>query len=220
MHWRRFGGEVIFRQTGRKTMTKRVATLLLILLLGIPSVVRADDDASQVIRTFCDELLAVMKNAEQLGYNGRVQRLGPAVDSAYDMPAMTRAMLGVAASKLSPDEEKSIDDAFTRFSVATYAQQFDGWDGEKFEVSPSHPSTGGSVVVPSRIVQKDGSTTEIDYVMHRADSGRWTIVDVLLEGTISQVAVRRSEFISIFRGSGAAGLVELLNKKTVALGKT
>jgi phospholipid transport system substrate-binding protein len=201
-------------------MTRRIAASLVILLLAIPFGARADEDAAQVIRVFCDQLLGVMRDASQLGFAGRVEKLTPAVAAAYDMPAMTKAMLGVAASKMSPDDEKRVADAFARFSVASYADQFDGWDGEKFEVSPERPSTNDMVLVPTRIVQKNGSSTEIDYLMHKATDGRWRIVDVLLEATVSQVAVRRSEFVSIFRGGGASSLVEVLDRKTAALGKT
>jgi len=72
--------------------------------------------------------------------------------------------------------------------------------------------------VPSWIAPKTGDSTEIDYVMREID-GHWKVVDVLYDGTVSQVAVRRSEFGSIFRGKGLAGLIEVIEKQTAALDK-
>ena len=91
-------------------------------------------------------------------------------------------------------------------------------NGERFEVGEAHPSTGGAVVVPSWLVPAKGDPTPIDYVM-RETEGRWRIVDVLYDGTVSQVAVRRSEFVSIFRAKGLSGLIETIEKQAQALEK-
>jgi phospholipid transport system substrate-binding protein len=47
----------------------------------------------------------------------------------------------------------------------------------------------------------------------RQNRGAWQISDVYLDGTISQVAVQRSEFSSILRREGVDGLVMALNRK-------
>ena len=45
------------------------------------------------------------------------------------------------------------------------------------------------------------------------------ISDVYLDGTISQVAIQRSEFHSILRRDGVDGLVMALNRKVDLLGR-
>jgi phospholipid transport system substrate-binding protein len=45
-------------------------------------------------------------------------------------------------------------------------------------------------------------------------------VDVYLDGTISELATRRSEFSSILRDRGIDGLITVLNRKTNALSAT
>ena len=47
----------------------------------------------------------------------------------------------------------------------------------------------------------------------RQDQGSWRISDVYLDGTISQLAVHRSEFHSILQREGVDGLVMALNRK-------
>lgn len=196
------------------------ALLVAGVLAFAPSPAAAEVEARQVIQTFSDRLLQVMKQAHQLGFQGRLEMMRPAVAEAYDLPAMTRAAIGPAAARLTPDELKHLGEAFNRFTVASYAQEFDSWDGERFEVGQPHPSTEGQVIVPSKIVPKSGEPTEIDYVMHKDDGNQWRIIDVLLEGSVSQVAVRRSEFVSIYRRNGVAGLIDVLDRKTAAMGKT
>jgi phospholipid transport system substrate-binding protein len=196
---------------------KNFSVLVVALMLALPVGAHAEEGAKEVIQTLCGRLLVVMKQGAQLGFQGRVDKLSNVIEISYDMPATTKATLGVAFSKLSTDEATQLTDTFARFSVYSYAEQFDGWDGEVFEVGDPKPSTEGAVIVPSRIVAKNGAATEIDYLMHQ-DGGRWKIIDVLLDGTISQTAVRRSEFVSIFRRDGFPGLIAMLTRKMSAMG--
>lgn len=193
------------------------ACALAVAQLMAPSA-HAEESVRQVVQQFSDSLLDVMKQARPLGFKGREAKIRPAVGAAYDMPAMTRACLGPSAGKLSAEQLGQLTEAFTRYTVANYAAQFDGYDGERFEVGEPRPSTEGAVVVPSRIVPRDGAPSQIDYLM-RQDQGGWHIVDVLLDGTVSQVAVRRSEFVSIYRRDGLPGLIDQLDRKTAALGE-
>lgn len=202
-------------------MRSRLAVFVLLfaaaLALPLPALA-GTPEAEAVIRLFSDRLLDVMKNGPKLGFKGRADKMRPAISEAYDMASMTKSTLGTAASKLSVDEATHLAQTYTDFSVATYASQFDEWDGERFEVGEAHPSTGGAVVVPSWLVPAKGDPTPIDYVM-RETEGRWRIVDVLYDGTVSQVAVRRSEFVSIFRAKGLSGLIETIEKQAQALEK-
>lgn len=188
----------------------------LVAFLG-SSWAHAEDESRQVIQKFSDQLLAVMKQGKALGFQGREEKLRPAVAEAYDMQAMTRSCLGMEAGKLTPDQLNQLAEAFTDYTVANYAEEFDDWGGESIVVDAPRLAVGGAVVVPSRIAPKTGSPTEIDYEMHQTGGGQWRVIDVLLEGTVSQVAVRRSEFVSIFRREGFPGLIKILAQKTAAL---
>ena len=63
-----------------------------------------------------------------------------------------------------------------------------------------------------REAKSNGETTTLNYLMHQ-NQGAWQISDVYLDGTISQVAVQRSEFSSILRREGVDGLVMALNRR-------
>jgi phospholipid transport system substrate-binding protein len=200
-------------------MLARVFIVVLALLSVLPPLpARAADNPRAVVERLSQTLLEIMKRGRELGFQGRVERLKPVVASAYDMVAMTKGTLGVAANKLSTEDTDRLAEAYTRFSVATYADQFDSWGGERFEVGEPRSSANGMVVVPSQIIPGSGSPTRVDYLMHE-DAGRWTIIDVLFDGSVSQVAVRRSEFVSIFRKDGLPGLITLLDDKSASLGK-
>jgi phospholipid transport system substrate-binding protein len=195
------------------------ATGLGALLLGGAAAARAGEGrgAVEVIRGFYDALLGVMKEGQSLGFAGRRDRLAPAIRRSFDFPQMTRLMVGTQWHQMGSDQRQQLIDAFSAFSIATYANRFDDYSGEAFEVDDAaqHASNGDDIV-KSRLVKNDGDKIELDYLM-RGDNGRPQIVDVYLSGTVSELATRRSEFSSVMRRGGVDALVELLQRKTAEL---
>lgn len=178
---------------------------------------RAQDDGPRaVVSTFQDTLLATMKEAGSLGFEGRYQRLQPAMEAAFDLEQMTRIVVGTRWAKLSEAEHRQLVDLFRRFSVSTYAREFSGYGGEQFEIGDGRAQPGLGTVVETRLVLKDDKPVELNYLLRQTPQG-WRIVDIYLDGTISELARRRAEFASIIRSQGVDGLIALLKKKNEEL---
>jgi phospholipid transport system substrate-binding protein len=77
-------------------------------------------------------------------------------------------------------------------------------------------SSAGGTIITSQIVKSNGEPVNINYLM-RQNGGTWQIADVYLNGTISELATRRSEFAAILRTRGINGLIAMLNTKADAL---
>jgi phospholipid transport system substrate-binding protein len=169
------------------------------------------------VRGFYDTLLTTMRNGPTLGQSGRYARLAPVVDRVFDVPSMTRLAVGPTWATLPPAQQQQLIDAFRHYIAATYADRFDNYSGEQLQVTGERPYNA-DVIVETKIVKSDGDTTTLDYLM-RQNQGSWQISDVFLDGTISQLAIQRSEFHSILRREGVDGLVMALNRKVDLLGK-
>jgi len=169
------------------------------------------------VRGFYDTLLTTMRNGPTLGQSGRYARLAPVVDRVFDVPSMTRLAVGPTWATLPPAQQQQLIDAFRHYVAATYADRFDSYSGQQLQVTGERPYNA-DVVVQTKIVKSDGDTTTLDYLMHQ-NQGSWQISDVFLDGTISQLAIQRSEFHSILRREGVDGLVMALNRKVDLLGK-
>ena len=91
---------------------------------------------------------------------------------------------------------------------------FDTYTGEKMQVTGEQASAGGTIIT-SQIVKSNGEPVNINYLM-RQNGGGWQIADVYLNGTISELATRRSEFASILRTQGINGLIQQLNQLLAA----
>jgi phospholipid transport system substrate-binding protein len=163
------------------------------------------------VRSFYNVLLGNMQQGRTLGESGRYARLAPAVDRTFDIPTMTRLAIGSAWGTLSPAQQQQLLGAFAHYIAATYADRFDSYSGEQLQVTGERPN-GAEVMVQTKIAKSNGETTRLDYLM-RQGQGSWQISDVYLDGTISQLAVHRSEFHSILQREGVDGLVMALNRK-------
>jgi phospholipid transport system substrate-binding protein len=181
-----------------------------------PRFAAGESSAPATITAFYDTLLTTMKDGPALGFNGRSQKLAPAIHRAFDLPLMTRLMVGPPWAELTAAQQHQLVAAFTEFSVATYANRFDDYSGERFQVEPETTKTANGVIVHSKLIKSDGGAVQLDYLMHE-DSVGWQIVDVYLSGTVSELATRRSEFSSVMRRGGADALVDALEKKAAAL---
>jgi phospholipid transport system substrate-binding protein len=185
------------------------------LLLGAAPL-RADSrEPAAVVAYFDDTLLAAMGGAKTLGYRGRYDLLEPAIKETFDIPAMTRIAVGLGWAGLSESQKSRLTDAFRRFITATFAERFDDFGGEKFEVQDAKPITGG-ILVENHLVKPDGERIRINYLTHQTANG-WEAIDVYLDGTISELAVRRSEFTAILKRSGPEELIATLERKTQQL---
>ena len=162
-------------------------------------------------------LIQIMKAGKQAPFQKRVEMLAPAVDRAFDLPQILRVSVGPAWSGISAAEQTSLFDAFRRYTIASYVDNFDGYDGEKFVVTPApRVLAGGQQVVLTRIVSRSGETHQLDYVMRQTAAG-WKVVDVLADGSISRVAVQRADFRHLLDQGGARALQASLEKKASAL---
>lgn len=194
---------------------KNLARLCLAVSLfaSLPSIgAVAASDPQQVVQSFYAVLLGNMKEGRMLGETGRYARLAPVVDRTFDIPFMTRLAVGPYWARLNAAQQQQLLEAFAHYVAATYADQFDSYSGQQLQVTGEH-AYGADIMVQTKIAKADGETTRLDYLM-RQNQGTWEISDVYLDGTISQMAVRRSEFHSILEREGVEGLVLALNRKT------
>ena len=183
------------------------------------SMARADAGPQAVPQSLYDALLKVMKQGPALGFAGRVKALEPELRRDYDLAFMTRVVVGPPWRGMSPQDQQGLVDAFSNYTVATYASRFKDYSGERFTLDPATSTLpSGDTIVHTKLLPHDGEPVELDYLM-RAQSEGFRIIDVLLNGTVSEMAERRSEYSATLRDGGAAALIRLLQQKATDLAK-
>jgi phospholipid transport system substrate-binding protein len=182
-------------------------------LLTIPSQpaqAQAADAPVAQVRGFYDALTASMKMGGSA--KGRYDKLRPAVEKAFDLPAMTATAIGPSFATMPDADKKALIEAFTRMTVANYAKNFDSYGGETFTVEPASIARGNDKFVKS-VMKTKSESIAFNYRTHQVGSD-WKVTDVYLAGNISQMAQKRSDFASTLASGGASGLTKRINALT------
>lgn len=196
----------------RRWINGSLVAIVLAGLAPLTAVGQAADPAATRIQGLCVALLDTMKQAKQLGVKGRYAKLAPVLSQTYDIASMTRVAVGPSWDALQPAQQAALMEAFSRMMIATYASRFDDFSGERFEILQSSDQAGGAKMVKTQIVQSNGKAVPLNYVM-RSNGPDWKIVDVYLDGTISELASRRAEFGTILKSGGPDALIASLRQK-------
>lgn len=186
--------------------------LALSLLVPVSGYAESTDPAASRINSFYYTLLEMMKQAKQLGVKGRYDKLAPVLTKTYDLASMSRIAVGQSWSTLSAPQQLSIVNAFTRMTTATYASRFDDFSGEQFEILQTVEQPSGDKIVKTCIIQSNGKPVALNYLMRKSGND-WKVIDVYLDGTISELASRRAEFGAILKSGGPDALVSSLVKQ-------
>ncbi len=189
-------------------------------LFAAPAVAQAPplERAGEPVEKLYEALLAAMKGGEALGVEGRTRLVRPAVDEAYDIAFMASKALGRHWRDLPEPQREDWLATFRRLTVHTYATRFERFSGQAFEVGEIAAASRGTAVVHTRILLPGEEPVEIRYRMRLRPGDGWRIVDVYLNGTVSELALRRSEYASVIEREGFAYLTRSLREKTAPAG--
>src|SRR5882762_8884854 len=211
--WRKQEDQAVWKSIVSKTPVWKAGTLAAVLGLAmVPYPAHAaPGSGGDTVQGLYDALLSTMKNGRALGQSGRFTQLEPVIRRTFDIPAMARLSVGPSWASLTEAQRQQVMESFGRYISAIYADRFDSYAGQKLQVTGEQPNATG-VMVRSQIIKANGEPVKVDYMMRRNGEG-WLISDIYLDGAISEVATRRSEFAAILRTDGVDGLVAALNRK-------
>lgn len=156
-------------------------------------------------------LMEVMINSEELGYEGRYEKLKPVVSSVFDTPLICKVILSRYWRDLSEYEQNEFIDLFSRLSTATYASRFDGYNGEEFIETEVVELQKGRRLVKTRLDRRNKKAVTLDYLVHR-NNGEWRIISVIADG-VNDLSLKRAEYAVVIKDKGYRGLLEDIQSK-------
>ena len=201
-------------------MRRQVALVALALLCGPAASLRAEpvapEDAAAAratVESLHAVLIGCMKEADALGFQGRYDRILPNLDQTFDLPFMARTALGSRTWKqLDAQQRSEFVGLSSKLSATQYADNFDGYGGERFETLSEEPAAHSTLLVLTRLLIPDDDDVAFNYRLRNL-KGEWRIIDVQLDGKISELALRRSQYRSLAEQKGYDALVEAVERK-------
>ncbi len=203
-----------------------VVGLFQVLLLVLASAGGAAPDAvtppgdavtpPAVVEKLHAALLGALKDSATVEYGERFTRLKPAMESTFDFPFMAEKCVGRAWRTLESEDQARWVATFERFTVANYAGRFIGDGGQSFETLGQDPGANETTLVRTRLLNPGDEDVELTYRLRRVQDA-WRIIDVYLNGTVSELALRRTEYSSVLKRDGFDRLLVLLDEKIADL---
>ncbi len=162
-------------------------------------------------------LLAIMQAGRATPFTQRCAMLRPVLQRTFDLDSVLKRVIGPRWGSLGAAQQAQLQAAFVNYSVASWVANFDSYAGQTFRLLPgSRPVGEDGWIVGTELVPVSGAPHRLDFVMRRTDSG-WRAVDVLAEGSISRVAVLRSDFRALLADGTGAALSASLERKATSL---
>lgn len=183
--------------------------------LFLMTVAVSANDAKSTVSTYHTRLLSAIADPKNDSDTMRFNALAPTMDEAFDFETMTKTIIGRNWAKADDTTKAELLAAFRQVSIAIYADQFAGLKQGEFVVSGTRDGPRGLKLVDSKLKTPEESVPLV-YVLRKKDNV-WRIIDVLLDGGISELAVRASEYSNTLKTSGPKGLVTSLNDQAKAL---
>ena len=192
---------------------------LAILLFIWPLYSFADNQAAvSIVEEFHNMLIDVMKNSSELGFQGRYDKLAPAIESKFDTPLIAQVILSRYWKELNEEQQQQFITLFNRLSTSTYAARFDSYSGQAFKTTGVEELKKGRLLIKTEFLNSDGEIVKFDYMVH-AKEGKWYIISVIANG-VNDIALKRAEYPAIIQEKGFDSLVSELETKISELGNS
>ncbi len=193
---------------------KKFVRLLALALLAAPLAARAAPPEAAPVAALDDALIAMMKQGSAgASFQARAAALGPVIAQTYDMNMILQNSVGFFWSTLPAAQQQELGQEFNQFTIDSYVREFGNYAGESFTILPEERTIPGKKIIETQLSPGDGTApVRLDYVVAQGPNG-WRITDVLLDGTISQVAVHASDFSASVTSGDASPLIAALKAK-------
>ena len=158
-----------------------------------------------------------MLTVENISKTERADRFRRLMNKNFAIKGIAKFVLGRQWRKATDAEKKEYLQLFEDLLVATYADRFAKYSGEKLMVNKSEVRGKGDALVHTIMIRVDGAKPLKVAWRVRGKNGIYKIVDIMVEG-ISMVVTQKSEFASFIKQNGGSigALLSELRKRIQA----
>jgi len=195
----------------------QLLVLLMSVMLGMPSVVRAADSdetisaARVMVETMVDKILVELAK-KGIPDDVKIKSLEKIVFKEFDFTTISRLVLARNIKKFSDEQKLEFEEQFKVYLSRSYGSRLIRYANEKVVFKDARKEKRGDVTIMTAIVGGAADGIEMNYRV-RGKEGEWRVIDVVIEG-ISLVSNFRSQFKDIVNKNGPEGLIAKLRDKT------
>jgi len=172
---------------------------------------------SAFIDNLANQALKILNEA--LPEAERERRFKPILQDNFDIPRISRFVLGRHWSAASDQEKQEFQTVFADHLLRTYANLFGKYNGQTVKVDRVEPAGENTSVVYSQIIDPAGAPPVKVVWRVIGTANDYRISDVSVDG-VSQLLTYRDEFADVMQrqGGGVSTLIRLLRERLSSAG--
>ena len=182
-------------------MAKRLIVkffLTLLFIFAVPNIsnnLLAADDPGQYVMKMTQSAINTLTD-KSISQNSKETQFGELFDKNFDVPSISRFVLGKYWKQASLDQKKNFIKAFRNYVVKTYSSRFNEYSGEQLKlINFENESNPKIFIVHTALERQDAPIIKVDWRIGKKKD-RFVILDIIIEG-ISLAITQRSEFVSV-----------------------
>ena len=188
------------------------ATIIAIVLLHASQLNAKSENQEDVVSGFHEAVLESMQRSGELSYQERYDQLEGEIKQRFDLRYMSKVVSGRHWKKANAETKEKFIQAFSKLTIANYTSRFGSFSGERFETTGIVDGPKDSKLIQTNFIKSDGEIISFNYLIRESDD-EWKILDIFLEGKISELALKKSEYSSVLKGEGFEKLILEIEKK-------
>ena len=155
----------------------------------------AGDDPGTYVITMTKNAIDTLTN-QSISQQEKELRFGQLFDKNFDVPSISRFVLGKYWKQASTDQKKKFIKTFRNYIVKTYSSRFNEYSGEQLQLLNTENESNPKIfLVHTALERQDAPIIKIDWRVGKKKD-RFVILDIIIEG-ISLAITQRSEFVSV-----------------------
>ena len=158
-----------------------------------------------------NDLQKVLKEISQKNNSIFFQKTLKAVRSFYDAEKMIQMIIGVHWNNISEAKKKELTEVFQTYIASNYLRMFEKISNPSFEQSAEKKIGKNYRLIKTFLILNKDERVEINYLLLKKNE-EWKIFDVLLAGSVSEIATKKSEFRKYLKNGNIEELINALKK--------
>ena len=170
----------------------------------------------ETVDTYHDSLLNALGQTRDAKPKARFDTFAPIMDQAFDFETMVKTVAGATYRSADEKTQQRMLASFRQMSIALHAERFSELKSATFEDGTMRDGPRGLKLVDTKLNPKNEDPVVMTYVVRDKD-GEARIVDVLLRGSISELAMRASEYHKTLQAGGAEAFIKKMDQQAEEL---
>lgn len=199
-------------------MKRFVAPFLALLVTAAAAVPVRAAGAEQFIQNLGDRAISIIAQSRSSG-QPPIGQFTQLLNANFDLPTIARFVLGRYWRQATPQQQSEYMRLFEDLIVRTYANRFQEYSGETFEVTGAQPTGNGRYTIVSSRIKRPGGNQPVEVQWRVRNGDGLQILDVIVEGVSLSVS-QREEYAAVIQRAGGSidALLDSMRRKIAQLG--